>query len=398
MISVVWISDTHLGLKTDDIDRTPEIIRVYNQVADYAAKNKSKAAVIGGDIFHKNNPSEVLIAQFIGVMNKFAELDIPVYIMVGNHDAVSEPDRLSCLGFIRKLKKKYPKFHLIDDIKCVEFCVADNGPVYFTFYPHITRATVANHEKFEGKTPQQYIEAKTKQIFSKVGDGSSNYVFSHLNLEGMYGAGSEEEMLKRSDVYLPESVIECKFIGVNQPTIIQGHIHKRQTYRDSVHVVGSPIFCDFGELDLEKYFLDLQISTEIGKKDVLHYPLTKCVPFRQLDIELLEAKKLNFEDIPEVKKFIAGLEKKSIIKFNVTINAENAGYDWEKIRAKIEEMSGCKVKEIIPKVIKNKVTRNPEQTSALNPKKAVELFMKTNKPPRMPERLDLAKNYIENTL
>jgi len=140
MLRVIWGSDFHLGLKTGEIDRSDEIIDIMLYMAHHAKKVKADAIVLGGDIFDKNNPSEDLVAKFILVMNAFAECDCPVYIVVGNHDSVPNPKRLSCLSFVGKLKKKYPKFHLISDIKCVEFAITDLGPVHFTFYPHITKS------------------------------------------------------------------------------------------------------------------------------------------------------------------------------------------------------------------------------------------------------------------
>jgi len=397
MLRVVWSSDFHLGLTTGEIDRTDEIVDILLYIAHYSKKIKADAVVLGGDIFHKNNPSEELIAKFILVMNAFAECECNIYVIVGNHDSVPNPNRLSCLSFIGKLKKKYPKFHLISDIKCIEFKVTDIGPVYFTFYPHITKSVLERYAPKNKLTTQQYIDNKTKKIFKKVGNGSYNYVFSHLNIKDVI-PGSEENLLKKSEVYLPESLnMAQENFGILPPIVIQGHIHKRQDI-DNIHIVGSPLHVEFGEHDTEKFFLDIHIPNSFNEKGALKYIPTECTKFFSLEIELIKKVSKGFLDLKKVKKFINSIPPKSIIKIEPTLSGDNAVFNWDQIREEIAKKTNSYVKPIVPKIIKHKVTRNKEQTANLNPFEALKVWFRSNKPPRVQERYKHAKKILTESL
>jgi len=230
-LKVVSTSDTHLGLKTDEIDRNPEIVEIMCAVVEKAIEHKKEGhdviLILGGDLFDNNTPSEKDISCLLTVFHLIKLHDIKTYVLLGNHEAVSDPDRLSCLGWIRKAKVGYPMITLVDDIKFIKVGDFDNGPLYFTFLPHITKGTVElnkrKEEYLEARTTQEYIEMKAKKILKKVAKGSQHYVFSHLNVHGAH-PGSEENLLKKSEVFLPK-VFTNPPAGFVKPTIIQYHIH-----------------------------------------------------------------------------------------------------------------------------------------------------------------------------
>ena len=135
MKKIVFTSDWHLGLYTSEINRTSEIVQVCLNIVKHAIKIKADLLVIGGDIFHSNNPNEFLISQFIRILNLVRKYDLKTYVLVGNHDAISNGERKSCLDFVDLFKRSYPSVKLVSDIKCVEWFVADYGHVYLTFFP-----------------------------------------------------------------------------------------------------------------------------------------------------------------------------------------------------------------------------------------------------------------------
>ena len=124
MLHVIWGSDYHLGLKTDDIDREEEIFSIFEQQTAHAVKLVTEGHkvifVMGGDIFNRNNPSEDLISRFIErVINPLKELGIEVYVLVGNHDSISVVGNTSCLNFIDKIRMRL-------HVKCADVCNGAN--------------------------------------------------------------------------------------------------------------------------------------------------------------------------------------------------------------------------------------------------------------------------------
>ena len=383
-LKILFTSDMHLGLKTDDTDRTDEILRLVKSIISRGNKIQKEGKydvifVIGGDIFNTNTPSEFHIGAMIQIMNWIKKTNLTTYIIAGNHDSVADPNRLSCLGFIRKAKAGYPMINLIEDIKFLKFGTFDTGDLYFTFLPHITRAVLHNHIKDkkidEKTTTQQYIEDKCNRILTKVGQGSQHIVFSHLNVHGAHG-GSEENLLKKSEAFLPKAFTNTP-LGFVEPTIIQAHIHSNQIV-DNIYIVGSPIYCSFGETG-EKFFCEVTHSGNIGEnEDNIEFIKLDATPFMQLELNMIGETR-DFFEIEEVIEFCNSItsEDNPIVKLDVTINPENNTYDWKKIREEIAKYN-VHCKPITPRIVFKRLVRSVDQKLNLEPKKAVQVYLKKN--------------------
>ena len=386
MKKIGFISDLHIGLTTDNYDRTEEIIKVTLDFVKKCIRSKVDLVVFGGDIFHNNVPSEILITQFLRVLNLLQKYNLKTYIMVGNHDAIASTDRMSCLDFVKKLKY-YPAINLISDIKCFKFCRTDIGDTYLTFYPHITKAHI---EGTKYKRPQRYIDRKTEKIFKRVTEGVHHIVFSHLNVKGII-PGSEDNLLKKSAVYLPDEIVNCEKSGYISPLILQGHIHSKQVL-DNVHIVGSPVFVSFGEKDTNKYFAIVHVPETFGEKNKVEFVKTSCLKMKEFDFDLTDKKEMvNFE------KWADTLfnEENKIVKISFTINDDLLNYDFDSLHEKLKYKC-AHLKPFKFRMIRNKVKRNIQQTIKLNPLDAVRLWIKSNKPSRMKERYALAKKFINS--
>lgn len=397
MRKIVWFSDIHLGLRTSDIDRTEEIVQVSLKPIKHAVKLKQKGfdviVVVGGDVFDHNDPSDHQISQFIRILNPAVKEGIKVYVLAGNHDSISNPSRKSCLQFLKKMKGGYECVKVVDDIKCIKWFTGDIGHHYLTFFPHITKAHI---EGTKFKSTQAYIDYHADRIWNKVGQGQHQTVFSHLNVRGLI-PGSEENLLKRSEVWFPESMmVEREDNGLVPPTVIQGHIHTKQKEKN-MHVVGSPIFCDFGEKEHNKFFAVINVPETFGEKDKVIYKRTDCRPFIEVDVDVkpgVPVSKREQEIIDENAKLIDG-NPSAVLKLNVTIPESEVGKcDWEKIRKLFAERVHY-VKPIVPRVIRGRVVRNERQTIDLDPKKASKVWLKRHRPKGWKRKLRLAKTYID---
>jgi DNA repair exonuclease SbcCD nuclease subunit len=395
-MEVVWISDLHFGLKTDGIDRNEEIYQVTLNTAKYAAKlkksGKDTVMVIGGDIFNTNSPSEDQIHYFTRVLAFLHKQQVKTYVMVGNHDVIFDKERKSCLSLIRNLNIISPFIELIEDITNIKVKTTDYGFVYFTFLPHITKN---NYEESLYKSPQDYINKRCEDIVKKVGMGSKHYVFSHLNVVGAI-AGSEANLLKKSEVFVPEC-LQQTHIGGELPKIINGHIHSFDQI-GNITIVGSPIFCTFGEnLEETKRFLHLTIPENFNDVEKWHFEPTNCTIFKEVNFGLFDVdfKKTDFLSLDIVKDELDSLDsnKNYYYKINVKLDNHENYIDWEAVRLAIAKPN-VKVKPIIPSFVATQITRVPEQKITLAPIDAVKVFLTTNRPLRMKEKFKLAKHYL----
>jgi DNA repair exonuclease SbcCD nuclease subunit len=402
MLKVVHVNDLHIGLVTDGIERTSEIIGIVRDAIKHAVKLQKQGNevifVIGGDVFNNNNPSEKLIRDFIeGVLNPLKKFNITSFVIAGNHDTIADPDRLSCLGFIKSIGKGYSNIKLIDDLSFEKIKTTDFGYLNFIFLPHITRAHLEFGErKDDYNGTQDYIEEWAKDTKKELGKGSINYVFSHLNVHGAHG-GSEENLLKKSEAFIPEAFMYSDNQGFTRPQIIQSHIHSRQT-TENINIVGSQIYCGFGEAETEKYFLELSIPTNMGEEESFKYIKTKCVQFKQLELNLTDKNwdGVTLTGVEEVKEFLSKLNKKEkiVIKFDLTINSKECSVNWEEERIKLAWGSMWNIKPIVPRFVNQKVFRSIDQKLGLDPKEAVKTFLKNNKPDRAKNKWKLAQRYL----
>lgn len=388
MIKIVFTSDWHLGLKTEEIDRTDEIISIVRNIIRHCVQLQEEGhdvyLILGGDLFDSNVPSEKHIAEFIRLLGLIKQANIPTFVMVGNHEAIADPDRLSCLSFVKAAKLGYPNIKLIEDIQTMQID-NDGIDVWFTFLPHVSNALIANkvakgNLKKEVPT-QKYIDAKCKRILtSKVKSGSQHYVFSHLNVRGAHG-GSEENLLRRSEVYIPEIFIEPP-LGHSKPTIVQGHIHSAQDI-GNIHIIGSPIFCSFGERDEDKLYAVYTQGGAMGEESTRELLKTSYRPFLELEIDMM-GRTDTFLEQPEVLEFLENIEKYNldghhpIVKFDVSINPENNTFDWKAIKKEVEEEFDCTVKNIVPRILIKRSVKSIDQKIGLSPEQSVKVFLNKN--------------------
>lgn len=378
-LKIVFTSDLHIGLRLDGQDQTPDIIEVMKRVVLKAVEYKNDGhqalLVLGGDLFDSNSPNESEIGSLITVLALIKQYDLETYVMVGNHEARANPERLSCLSFIKEASTGFPTVKLVEDIDFLEYGESINGKLFLTFLPHVSKALV--EKKKLKASPQEYIEQKVEKILKKVDKQKADHIiFSHLNVKGAHG-GSEENLLKRSDVYLPHSVTEGCLSGI-KPIIIQGHIHSRQQI-DNIHIVGSPVFCSFGESG-EKGFAVVTVGRDIGSDVGIEYFPSLAPEFVSLELDMI-GQSTPFFQIPEVLSALKSLPRnqKFVLKVDATINPESNSYDWKKIQATIEKnFPLAVVKAIVPRIVSKRLVRNAEQTIGLTPEQAVQKFIKSN--------------------
>lgn len=400
----VFTSDWHLGLKTDGIDRRDEILDIAKTVivkcAELEAVGHEVRLILGGDLFDDHDPSEDLIAFFIQILGLIHKAGIKTDVLIGNHEAVADPKRLSCLSFLREIKTGYPLITLRESIKTVQIV---KGKLFVTFLPHITRATLASIGP-DSKliTTQEYIDLMGEKAVNSIPEKAVHLAFSHLNVRQSV-AGSEANLLKRSEAYLPLAFVNPP-PGTSTPIIINGHIHSAQKI-GNVRIVGSPLFCTFGESG-DKGFCRILIDDDgVMIEDIR----TPCVPFLQTHLDMISENK-DFLTHPDLSKLIDEIgeytrdARNVIAKIGVTISAENNSYDWVQMRKKFEDLCDAKhaggslrVLPIEPKVVQKRVTRNIKQKADLEPDAAIKVYLKANiknDPDKMKRIYRKAKPYM----
>lgn len=379
MRKLVWTSDTHLDLTTDGIDRNPEIEEVITHVVNHAVAIKAYYFVFGGDITD-GIPSDDAIAIIIRALNILQKAGIIVFWMDGNHEKKSRGGQPSYFHYLKDLQAVYTNVHWVHDVKTIKIF----KDCYFTFFPHINKAMLP--PKF--KSPQEYIDYKAENIINKFDFFWQHFVFSHLNVRGVV-PGSEEHMLKKSEVYLPDQFHTKNYLDKPFPTVLNAHIHTEQR-SGWANIIGSPIYVSFGEKEAKKYFAVVDIATKRSECSKIHLLESPCRRFHEISLEIKNGK---FDPDAQVGSAMQHVGKRDYVKVDVVAN-EGFTCDWEALRQKM--MKQCHyVLPIKPRFIRRRVVRNAKQRLSLNPTDAINVFVKTNKPKLSKSILKVAKRYIE---
>lgn len=373
MLKVGWISDCHLDLTTDGIDRNDEIESVMLYAARWAVDNGCKFFVFGGDIFDNTTPSDEAIAIFIRVINVLHEAGIKIFVMDGNHEKKSR-GKPSCLHFIQDLKA-YKNLYWYSDIRTIK--VFDN--TYFTFFPHVNKATIP--EKF--KSPQEYVDYRADKIINKLDFTWQLVVFSHLNVRGVI-PGTEEHMLKKSEVFLPDHFHTKNYLDKPFPTVVNAHIHTAQK-SGWVQIVGSPVYVSFGEKEKEKYFACIDVPNKPNECAGIRLLPTPCRKFKEFNLEFKDGESVVFDS--------SSIEKTDVVKLNVRV-PESLNFDWKAYRQELMKLC-FHVLPINPQISRVRAVRNKKQSLNLKPNAAVKVFVEANKPHYPKTVLKLADQYIE---
>lgn len=236
----------------------------------------------------------------------------------------------------------------------------------------------------------------SRGIKENQGRGSQNYVFSHLNVRGAH-PGSEENLLKKSEVYLPSAFTE-KEVGYELPDIIQYHIHSHDII-NNIYIVGSPIFCTFGESDKQKCFLELTIPETFDEKKEFKRIPTISTKFVQYEMDASSWDSVTKELIVNdsfLNSFMTenNVDKNTIFKLDITVNPKGCTADWQEVAKELKQKFGCHVKPIDPRYTKLKMIRSKEQRIDLSPTEATKVFLRTHKPKRTKEKWKLAQTYL----
>jgi DNA repair exonuclease SbcCD nuclease subunit len=393
MIHAVFSSDWHIGLKVEGRNMFPYIRDVAKKIYGECKKLQASGEVdliLGGDIFDNNYPTEEEIAGLIGILNNFINVTTHIYILVGNHEPINDGTRTSCLSFLQKIQKRYETISLIDNASWVRRATYDCGHIDYLFLPHITKA-ISN-----GGDVQKYLNQRLETIFDKrVERGDNLIVFSHLDVAGAK-RGSEERMMKTTTLKIPSILTEDCPYGYNTPLILNGHIHS-PSEMGNCKMIGSPIYTDFKDCnDDNKYFAVVNIADSLSNGIKLNMIPTNPPRFREFEFDVFSCDDFKtIYDVAEFQNFMNGVKKGDFVKVSLKIDSERSKLiDFKSLKTKIELDTGCVVKDIVPTVILQSKSRNPEQKIGLSIVESIKVFLRNSNVTEKKIKFELSKLYV----
>lgn len=277
MTRFIHSADWHVGMENySKIDpdtglpsRLNDFLTSIDAMVDFAIKEKVDFFLFSGDAYKTREPTPTHQREFSKRVLRLAKADIPVVLLVGNHDTPNSFGKANSLDIYSALEVE--NVYVVRDISLIEI-----KSVQIVLLPWLSR-----------KEFSQMDELLTK-VLAGVNQSKPLVVAAHASVEGAI-FGSERTVNLGSDF-----VVSKETLTKNSATVYValGHIHKRQIIPGSIPIVysGSIERVDFGEEHEEKSFELVTINKKDSGFKATHKPIpTKARGFLSIKVEITDS-------------------------------------------------------------------------------------------------------------
>jgi exonuclease SbcD len=279
VLKILHFADLHLGVETyGRVDpatgissRFLDFLAAFDQLIDYALEKKIDLVLFCGDAYKSREPSQTQQREFATRINRLASSDIPVFLLVGNHDLPNAMGKATTVEIFDTLAVKNVYISNRPDIYHIE---TKNGTIQIASLPWLRRSALLSKEETKNLSFEQ-INQQMQQVLtgiitahvSKLDPALPAILAAHVWVAGAQ-VGSERMMtIGQEHALLPGNVANPAF-----DYIALGHIHKHQVLTENPPAVyaGSLERVDFGEEDDEKgfYIVDIEQDKHSGTRQV----------------------------------------------------------------------------------------------------------------------------------
>jgi exonuclease SbcD len=279
VMKILHFADLHLGVEnygrtnpeTGLSTRLEDFLSALDRLVDYAIDNKVDLVLFCGDAYRSREPTQTQQREFARRINRLATSDIPVFLLIGNHDLPNAIGRATSTEIFDTLAVKNvyvsnrPRLYTIP---------TKSGQVQIVSLPWLRRSALLTREESKNLTfeqiNQKMEEALTSVIAAKAEELDPelpSILAAHVWVTGAT-LGSERSMtIGQEHALMLSSVANTAF-----DYVALGHIHRHQALNQSPPVVyaGSLERLDFSEAGDEKgfYLVEIGARGETGKRDV----------------------------------------------------------------------------------------------------------------------------------
>ena len=297
---ILHVADIHIGVENySTIDpetglstRLLDFLKSFDEVVDYAIEKKADLILLCGDMYKSRNPTQTHQREFAKRISKLSNYNIPVVLVVGNHDVPHVLERASALEIFGTLD--VPNIYIGDSIQTHLIDTA-NGSIQITTLPWIRRSGFLSRENTRDLTPNEINEAIQERLSNmirieakKLDPNIPAILAGHVTVSGAKTSSEQLMTLGRDYLLLTSDIALSEF-----DYIALGHIHKHQILNKNPYVVysGSIERVDFGEENDVKGFCSIEINpnNNIGQRLInFEFIPTKARKFITININIAD--------------------------------------------------------------------------------------------------------------
>lgn len=280
-MKLLHTSDWHLGMTlrggfSYELDQKYAI----EKICKIAVDEKVDGILIAGDVFDKSIASKEAIQLYDDIMTYICNtLDIPIYLIAGNHDGA---ERISQCSELLKKSGLYIAGSLSEKPQ-----VINKGDVDIYLLPWIST------DKVKSVYPDEIdninsLEDAYKIVLDKYRDsfvkGHKNILVSHAFIVDAETSVSD----RAAEVGRATMIGSFVFDGFDYVAL--GHLHRPQQINEHIRYSGSPVIYSFGKEELQEKSVTI-IDTDTMNIDIIPIPqLHKRTTLVGTYKELMDAK------------------------------------------------------------------------------------------------------------
>jgi len=336
-MKILHFADLHLGVETyGHTDPTTglstrliDFLASLDKVVDYAIENEVDLVIFCGDAYKTREPTQTQQREFARRINRLSSNDIPIFLLVGNHDLPNAIGRATSTEIFDTLSVKNVFVSNRPDIYKIP---TRSGTIQVASLPWLRRSVLLSRDETKNldfeqmkEKLQQALTSAIELNISKLDPKLPAVLAAHAWVAGSQ-IGTEKQMtIGQEHVLLLSSVANPAF-----DYIALGHIHRHQVLSENPPVVyaGSLARLDFGDEADEKgfYLVDIEPGKAGGQREV-SFEFHPVEGRRFLTIEAaLEAE--DSDPTATVLGAIARQEQKlkeAIVRLNITMPSSLEG-------------------------------------------------------------------------
>ncbi len=268
---LLHFSDLHLGVDlygspdptTGLSTRVGDFLRALDTIVDAAISKRVDAVLFTGDAFKNREPNPTLQRELARRVMRLRAADIPLVILVGNHDLPNATSRAAPTEIYSALDIGGVYVARMVDAFTLP---TRSGPLQIVALPWITRQLLLSNAASRKLNDLALDEELATIISMMLGEMAAELdptlpaVFlGHLSVQGAT-LGNERSVLLTSDVVMSLDALHHR----SYDYVALGHIHRRQQIGTvpPAWYAGSPERVDFGEEREDKGYLLVTIEQD----------------------------------------------------------------------------------------------------------------------------------------
>ncbi len=270
-IRLLHFADLHVGMEnygrldpaTGVNGRVLDFLRRFDELIDYGLEREVDLVVFAGDAFKSRNPNPTYQRAFARRVKRLADADVPIVLLVGNHDLPTMVQRASSVDIFRTLDVPNVVVGWEEKVHTIE---TRRGPVQVATVPYPVRQRLLTRDEYRGLSIRE-LDEKLQGIVSKIIQAMARQIdpnipavlAAHISVSGAT-FGSERSVMIGRDAVILKSVLADPVWDY----VALGHIHKHQSLNGDgyppVVYSGSAERIDFGEEKQPKGFCWVELA------------------------------------------------------------------------------------------------------------------------------------------